>query len=299
VRSFVDSKFDIVKTIINDPTDLPDPTEVSSEGDITNSFKPVPTQQEFDAGSQVNAAINVITIVDHGYANGEKVIYNANGNPPIQGLDVEQNYYIKIINLDEFSLTFDESLDFNVDIISASTGTHKFFSNVIEFMIEEVISTHSLYQTLTLASGTEDHVFVPGRSFTGTTGASNNSAIVYSWEPAERRLVVSIEEVLIGTSLLRIQFDATSIITSDHAASPNINIGVNEASARTGLTSSTFTITATDGSSSLTNLASLPEQAVWFHRPSIVNSSSHTWEYAGSGTDYNALPQNEIGRAHV
>ena len=27
-------------------------------------------------------------------------------------------------------------------------------------------------------------------------------------------------------------------------------------------------------------------------RPSIVNSSSHTWEYAGSGTDYNALPKN-------
>ena len=24
----------------------------------------------------------------------------------------------------------------------------------------------------------------------------------------------------------------------------------------------------------------------------FVNSSSHTWEYAGSGTDYNALPQN-------
>ena len=29
-----------------------------------------------------------------------------------------------------------------------------------------------------------------------------------------------------------------------------------------------------------------------FHRPSIVNSSSHTWEYSGSGNDYNALPQN-------
>ena len=28
------------------------------------------------------------------------------------------------------------------------------------------------------------------------------------------------------------------------------------------------------------------------HRPSIVNSSSHTWEFAGSGTDYNALPEN-------
>ena len=28
------------------------------------------------------------------------------------------------------------------------------------------------------------------------------------------------------------------------------------------------------------------------HRPSIVNSSSHTWEYAGAGTSYNALPEN-------
>ena len=28
------------------------------------------------------------------------------------------------------------------------------------------------------------------------------------------------------------------------------------------------------------------------HRPSIVNSSSHTWEFAGAGTNYNALPEN-------
>ena len=39
-------------------------------------------------------------------------------------------------------------------------------------------------------------------------------------------------------------------------------------------------------------MVNLPEKQIWFHRPSIVNSSSHTWEYAGSGTDYNALPQN-------
>ena len=31
---------------------------------------------------------------------------------------------------------------------------------------------------------------------------------------------------------------------------------------------------------------------VALHRPSIVNSSSHTWEFAGSGTNYNALPEN-------
>ena len=38
--------------------------------------------------------------------------------------------------------------------------------------------------------------------------------------------------------------------------------------------------------------ATMVGQVVKLHRPSIVNSSSHTWEYAGSGTDYNALPEN-------
>ncbi len=33
-------------------------------------------------------------------------------------------------------------------------------------------------------------------------------------------------------------------------------------------------------------------KTVRLHRPSIVNSSSHTWEFAGSGTNYNALPEN-------
>ena len=38
------------------------------------------------------------------------------------------------------------------------------------------------------------------------------------------------------------------------------------------------------------NYGSDPQVAL--HRPSIVNSSSHTWEFAGSGTNYNALPEN-------
>ena len=40
------------------------------------------------------------------------------------------------------------------------------------------------------------------------------------------------------------------------------------------------------------NRAKLIGKDIAFHRPSIVNSSSHTWEYAGSGNNYNALPQN-------
>ncbi len=33
-------------------------------------------------------------------------------------------------------------------------------------------------------------------------------------------------------------------------------------------------------------------KTIKLHRPSIVNSSGHTWEFAGSGTNYNALPEN-------
>jgi len=292
VQDFAGSRFDIVNTIINDPQDLPDPTEVSSEGDITNDYKLTPTQTTFNGATAVNAVTDAFTIVGHGFTNGEKVIYDPNGNAPIQGLDDEQQYYVNLIDEDNFKLTFDDSLDFNVNIIAASTGTHIFKSDVIEFFVEEILSSHQTYQTLILESGSESFEFIPGRAITGTTGANNNSAIVHSWEPRERRLVVSVETVAVGQSLLRIQFDETSVIDSDHASSPNTTIGVNEAAAKLGLGTATFSITATDGSSSLTNLTALPEKQCWFHRPSVVNSSAHTWEYAGSGTDYNALPQN-------
>ena len=292
VQDFVGTRFDIVTTIINDPADLPDPTEVSSEGDITNDYKTNATETTFDAATDVSVGTNIITIIGHGFSNGQKVIYDADGGTPIGGLDQEQTYYIKIINDDEFTLTFDDSGDFNVNIFGVGSGTQKFLSGVIEFYVEEIVSSHTVYQTLILESGTENHEFIPGRAIAGTTGGNNNSAFVYSWEPRERRLVVSVEEVLVGGSQLRIQFDETSTITSDHASPANTAIGINEAAAKLGLGTSTFTITATDGSSSLTNLPNLLEKQCWFHRPSVVNSSSHTWEYAGSGTDYNALPQN-------
>ena len=292
VQDFAGSRFDIVNTIINDPLDLPDPTEVSSAGDITNDFKLTPTETTFNAATAVNADTDVFTLVAHGFTNGQKVIYDPNGNNVIKGLDAEQQYYINLISEDEFKLTFDDSLEFGVNVISASTGTHKFLSGVIEYYVEEILNSHTTYQTLELESGSESFEFVPGRAITGTTGATNNSAIVYSWTPRDRILVVSIETVTVGQSQLRIQFDETSTIDSDHASVPNTVIGVNEAASRTNLGTATFSITATDGSSSLTNLINLPENQCWFHRPSVVNSSAHTWEYAGSGTDYNALPQN-------
>ena len=46
------------------------------------------------------------------------------------------------------------------------------------------------------------------------------------------------------------------------------------------------------GSVVTTDLATFNGATIRLHRPSIVNSSSHTWEFAGAGTDYNALPEN-------
>ena len=43
---------------------------------------------------------------------------------------------------------------------------------------------------------------------------------------------------------------------------------------------------------SVVSAGSLLGETIKLHRPSIVNSSSHTWEFAGSGTNYLALPEN-------
>ena len=40
------------------------------------------------------------------------------------------------------------------------------------------------------------------------------------------------------------------------------------------------------------NLDTLVGKTIRFHRPSVCNSSSHTWEYCGAGDTYLALPQN-------
>jgi len=294
IEDFVQGRFNIVSEAIRSPEEIPAPAESTSEGDITNSYIPTPTTTNIDAAADVDLTTGVFTVTGHGFSNGEKLIYDNNGNASIGGLNDEQTYYANVLDENTFSLTFDDSLEFPVALFQnvSNSGTHIFRTDIIEFYVEEILSSHQTYQTLILESGAESYHFVPGRSIQGTTGANNNSAFVHSWEPNERRLIVSIEEVAVGSSVLRIQFDATSTITQDHSASPNSTIAINEVSTKTGLGTATFSITATDGSSSVSNTANLPEKQVWFHRPSIVNSSAHTWEYAGSGTDYNALPQN-------
>ena len=262
-----------------------------SNVDITNSFSPATTSVSFNSATAVNTSTNVITISSHGFNNTDAVVYDANGGTVIAGLDDEQTYYVGYINANEFKLFFDESLTFEVNITAVGVGTQFLISGVQEFYVYDIIEDHTVYQTLTLAAGT--YSFVPGRLITGTTGAGTNSAYVYSYNSGTRELVVSINNVIISSTTVRNLFTTSSIITSDHTSpTPVTSIGVSAVSSRTDLGSSRFTIKSTKTGGVLSNLSNIPENQLWFHRPSIVNSSSHTWEYAGSGTDYNALPQN-------
>lgn len=290
LSTYTGDRFDIVTDIINDPGSAPETLSYSSVSDVTNTYKPAATEVTFNAATAVNATTNIFTIVGHGFNNADAVIYDSDSNPAISGLDDEQTYYIKFISVDEFSLTFDESLQYDADVKAVGSGTHKFIKNSQEFYVKEILESHDVYQSLVLDPGTYN--FVPGRLITGSTSGNPNSAYVYSYDALTRTLIVSINLVTIGASTIRNQFNATSVIAQDHSSPSAVtNIGVSSTATVTGKGSSRFIITSTLTGGTLTTVG-LPENEVWFHRPSVVNSSSHTWEYAGSGIDYNALPQN-------
>ena len=292
VRSFVDEKFDLIKNAILDPNTIPDAVDVTAEGDITNLYKNNESEVTFTPSTELNVVTGVFTIANHGFNNLDKVVYNSNGNTPVGGLDNEQTYYINYINNNEFTLTYDESSTYAARITANSTGTHKFLSGITEFFVRDTLVAHQTYQSLILEDGAESYHFVPGRAITASTGGSNNAAFVYSWEPSLKRLVISVELVSVGSTTVRNLFTTSSVILSDHSNTPNTNITVDSVGLVTNLGTATFSITGTVTGSELINLSNLPEKQCWFHRPSIVNSSSHTWEYAGAGVDYNALPQN-------
>ena len=240
---------------------------------------------------------NTITIPGHGLVTGDALTYRRNGNLEINGFADQGLYYVEVLTDDIIRLYQDDSRGFVADIIDISTGQHYFETQTEEFFIDDIILdadsnklTHNKYQVLTLAPGTYN--FEPGDTIEATTGVYRNKAFVYTYEAATRQLTVSVEKADNSGSLTRIFFDATSIIDRDSSAIPQSNIPVTGFTSRTDLFTAEFTIDPTIVGGVLTNTGALKGTFIRLHRPSIVNSSSHTWEYAGSGTDYNALPQN-------
>jgi hypothetical protein len=256
--------------------------------DVTENFKPALTENTFDAADDVNLIANIITIVNHGYTETQEVLYVTNGNTAIGGLDENQIYYVGVISPDSIKLFFDEDKNFEVDLISLGDGTQSLLSNIEEFFINEIIESHNVYQRLTLASGS--YTFVPGSVVSALIGVTVNNAFVYSYDDTTKELVVSINKVTVGATEERVLFTIGSSLLNDHDSATNIEIL--NAVRITNIFSAEFTVKSTVTNNQLENINSLVNFQLYLHRPSIVNSSAHTWEYAGSGIDYNALPQN-------
>jgi hypothetical protein len=296
VETVSNGLFDNILDIIATPTIVIASIESSNFGDITSNFKPSNPSDtvSFTPASVVDVGGNTFLITNHGITEGTKLVYISNGNTAILGLDNEQTYYARVLDADTFGLYLDDSLTTIVDIKGTRpvSETHAFLKNVREFFIDDILTTHTDYQILTLVPGVYE--FIPGRAVYG----DNNDifAYVYSYDSTTRKLIVSIEEFVdpITQQPVKNYFNNSSVIDEDHTSpSQQTNIGfAADVDYRSDLYTSNFRISPTVTGGEITNEGNLPENQIWLHRPSIVNSSGHTWEYAGSGTDYNALPQN-------
>ena len=257
--------------------------------DVTDTYKSSTATLQFSANSStVNIANNKFVITAHGLSNGDRVRYNANGNSDIFGIYDETYYYVSLINVDEFQLFEDEELTNLSELGSTSSGTHEFISGDEEFFIQEIKNAHSTYQTIVLDPGT--YSFTVGQEITGTVSGNTNNAYVYSWNAGTRTLVVSINQVVVSGVTSYVKFTSTSTIDVDSIG--NTNIGITSVNDKTDLFSAKLLLRSTQTGGQVATIAQLPGFNLYLHRPSIVNSSAHTWEYAGSGTDYNALPVN-------
>lgn len=266
----------------------------STNADLTGSFKTeLPTFLEvtFDAAVAPNVSTNLFTINSHGFNNGDAVTYDTNGGLKINGLFNGEVYYVKYIDSNSFSLCYDDSLTRIVDVRAVSSGTQKFVKQDYEMIVGEVTEKHTTFQDLVLDAGSPSgYTFAPGDVLVGQTIGLPNNAYVYAYDSVTRTLTVAINKVTIGVSEVRNVFDAASSITEINGSS--VSYTVTSAAARTDLNAATFQVVPTIVGGAFTDVSNLKGKKIWFHRPSITNSSSHTWEYAGSGTDYNALPQN-------
>ena len=270
--------------------------------DVTSNFKSSPVTSEFvgtavTAGGVVNVASDTINIASHPFSNSDTVVYFGDEgvipNRIIGGLVNGNQYYVKYVDSNSFQLTEDDSLTRVVDLTSASTGIHTIQKSTFEFFASSVIDRHNVYQELTLATGIGTTCnFVSGREITQTVVGGTAVGIAYTYNQNNRKLIVSIELSAGTRRNFAISNGTTVLNLTDHSGTP-VSVGVTAIAGLTTYWTTNSKIDATLPSQTIQGVQNLPETyKLHWHRPSIINSSSHTWEYSGSGIDYNALPQN-------
>ena len=264
--------------------------------DQTSNFKLASVVREVDIAVGVNTSTDTIGIQTHGFLTGDSIIYLGNENTipkqVIGGLVNLNEYFAEYVNDDEFRLYEDDSLTRLVDLTSVTTGINTFIKGNREFFNFEKIDAHTSYQRITFAPATPNLTFITGREVTQTVNGGSAVGFAVTYNSTQKELLVSVE----APGGVRNNFGVTGVglnlSIQDHSSSPvsaaaTMTVGVGT------FHTIEFKVDCTTPGSSILGISQLPENyRVHFHRPSIVNSSSHTWEYSGSGIDYNALPQN-------
>jgi len=257
----------------------------------TGLFKPVVSTQEFNGG-QISTSTNIFTIAGHPFSNLDPVVYLGNendANPQVIGGMIPGNqYYVSYIDASNFTLYQDEGLETIVTIGSTFVGINTLTKNNQEFYVNEIFDTHNSYQVVSLASTSSTLKFVSGRQVTQTVTGGNAVGFALTFNSSTRQLIVSVE----SSGGTRRFFSTSGADISDHNIVP-VSIGVTAVAGITTYKTVEFKVDSTNAGTVIAGINTLPENYyLHFHRPSIINSSGHTWEYSGSGTDYNALPQN-------
>ena len=264
--------------------------------DLTSNFKPSSVVKEVDISVGVSTDTDVIGITSHTFNTGDSVIYLGDESTipkqVIGGLVNLNEYYVQYVSDDEFKLYEDDSLTRLVDLTSVTTGINTFIKGNQEFFNFEKLDSHQSYQRISFASTTSNLTFITGREITQQTNGGNAVGIAVTYNSTENELLVSVE----SSGGVRNNFGVTGFgvnaFIQDHSASPVSAAATAVAGVGTFFTVE-FKVDSTQTGGTIAGISQLPEEyRIHFHRPSIINSSSHTWEFSGSGTDYNALPQN-------
>ena len=264
--------------------------------DLTSNFKPSSVVREVDISVGVSTSTDIIGITSHTFNTGDSVIYLGDESTIpkqiIGGLVNLNEYFVEYVSDDEFKLYEDDSLTRLVDLTSVSTGINTFIKGNQEFFNFEKMDSHQSYQRISFASTTTNLTFITGREITQQTNGGNAVGIAVTYNSTENELLVSVE----SSGGVRNNFGETGFgingFIQDHASSPVSAAATATAGVGTFFTVE-FKVDSTQTGGTIAGISQLPEEyRIHFHRPSIVNSSSHTWEFSGSGTDYNALPQN-------
>lgn len=262
--------------------------------DETASFKQAGVTTSTDE-TGINTTTNQVDFGNNytSFSEGDDVFYVApNDQSQIGGLTNGTSYFVGFSS-EQASFFFDAGLTKPVDLTSAPVGIHTFSKVAERFFVSEVIETHSRYQNLTLSDAIGSGVtFTPGNTISQSR-SDGTVAVGFAQTWTDTVLTVSLENSTnTSGSIERLSFQS-SPSGGSISDSNNTTTTVTNVDNRSDIFTIEFKVGSTIIGSDINNISTLPgSYFCHFHRPSIVNSSAHTWEYAGSGTDYNALPEN-------